>query len=260
MLKIRDLEYTVEGVYNEAKDEYVFKLYNIRPDWMNETITAKLFATLDGELVQSEEMTYSIAQYCYNILQKNYATATEADKLATLLVNLLSYGAAAQTYAGNTANGLVTDDLTETWAGWITTDYTAAAADTSVSTDLAEPGVTFQSASLFLRETTRIRLKLAGTVSGPVTVKVTDAAGNAITESVMAGCNGYVFLDGLNALQMRTVLKITVYSGEQVVSNTLTYSIRSYADSFILADSTTALAKLMKAMMIYGDSAAAYIN
>ena len=52
---------------------------------------------------------------------------------------------------------------------------------------------------------------------------------------------------------------MTVYNGDTAVSNTIRYSIESYA--YAQQNSTDAnLVELVKAMMKYGDSAKAYIS
>ena len=58
---------------------------------------------------------------------------------------------------------------------------------------------------------------------------------------------------------MRDTVYVTVYRDGIAVSNTITYSIESYAYAK-RNDSNTALTDLLIAMMKYGDSAARYIN
>ena len=58
---------------------------------------------------------------------------------------------------------------------------------------------------------------------------------------------------------MRETVKYIVYDNEnRAISDTLMYSIESYA--FKLQNEDTALADLVKAMMMYGDSASAYVS
>ena len=76
-----------------------------------------------------------------------------------------------------------------------------------------------------------------------------------------AGMEGqyYVSFDGLTARQMRQTMYITVYQGDTAVSNTLAYSVESYAYAK-QNDSDAKLVALLAAMIRYGDSAAAYLN
>ena len=69
----------------------------------------------------------------------------------------------------------------------------------------------------------------------------------------------YAYFDGLDASMMRKSLYLTVYSGDTAVSNTVQYSIASYA--YEKKDSTIpGLADLVKAMMKYGDAASVYAS
>jgi hypothetical protein len=66
----------------------------------------------------------------------------------------------------------------------------------------------------------------------------------------------YVYFDGLRARQMRESVYVTVYRGDEAVSNTVSYSIESYAYSKLGTGGS--LTALLSAMIKYGDSAKAY--
>ena len=71
----------------------------------------------------------------------------------------------------------------------------------------------------------------------------------------------YVYFNGLNSGLMSEPVYFTVYEGNKAVSNTLSYSIESYAYSQEnKATVDEALLKLLKAMMRYGDAAYNYVN
>ena len=74
----------------------------------------------------------------------------------------------------------------------------------------------------------------------------------------------YADLDTLAAKEMRVVWRATFYNaygeaGESIVGETMTYSIESYAYSK-QSDANEKMANMVKAMMLYGDSAYAYMN
>ncbi|MBQ8474640.1 MAG: hypothetical protein IJ499_03145, partial [Clostridia bacterium] len=69
----------------------------------------------------------------------------------------------------------------------------------------------------------------------------------------------YVRFDGLNAGQMSENMYVTVYDGEEAVSNTVLYSIESYAYSKQTSGNESLIA-LLEAMMKYGHSAYEYIH
>ena len=94
-------------------------------------------------------------------------------------------------------------------------------------------------------------------------VKITSDEGNWTIDSSKfvaadAADTYYVMFNGLNAAQMSLPIYATVYdANNNAISNTLQYSIESYAAS-MQGGSDTALAKLTMAMMKYGNSAKIY--
>ena len=67
--------------------------------------------------------------------------------------------------------------------------------------------------------------------------------------------------DGLNAAQLRTVVKAQVYKDGEPVSDALSYSVETYACKMIAREGVSETLKtLLKAMMLYGDSANAYFT
>ena len=69
----------------------------------------------------------------------------------------------------------------------------------------------------------------------------------------------YVHFRSINAAQMSEVLYVSVHRDGTQVSNTITYSIESYAYSK-QNDANPRLAELVKRMMCYGDSAKAFVG
>ena len=242
---------------------YVFRFSNIAPDKMNDTITSVLYATKDGENVQIEN-EYSIATYCYNLL----GNSTDSDsELRTLLVDMLNYGAASQLYTNYNTDNLVNAALTEEQNGWKTSE-------TPVLTDnLNTAAKTVENAAAewigaALRLTDRVEMKFilqTENISG-LTVKFTDSTGDVEYATVAskdferrAAGGYYVYFDGFDASQMRDVVYVTAYNGDTAVSNTIAYSVETYA--YAKQNSTVAnLGDLVKAMMKYGDAAEAYKN
>ena len=95
-----------------------------------------------------------------------------------------------------------------------------------------------------------------------VLVLVRDGNGKVIkvvqpADLVRQGSNYIVKFEDLTAAQMSDTIYLTIYNMGTVISDTLSYSIESYAYAK-QNDSDTALAALVKAMMNYGDSAKAF--
>ena len=257
---INGLTFTAPGVL--VGEDYVFTLYNIRPDWMGKTIQATLTATLDSEAVTSAIKEYSIKQYCTNQLAK-----TENAALRTLLVDLMNYGAAAQTYTGDVSDSypLVNAELTDEQKAFGSTGDVTCSFIQSVGT-LENASVTWKRVALFLRETTRLYFQVNTEYTGALTVKYTINGGAEQTVSVEAdklqtGVYGF-FFDELTAMQMRDTLVLTVCDEQgNALSAPLTYSIQTYAYNAINATTPEDnLPELMTAMIRYGDAATAYGN
>ena len=69
----------------------------------------------------------------------------------------------------------------------------------------------------------------------------------------------YVRFSGLNAGQFSEKIYLTVMNGDVAVSNTVQYSIETYAHNE-QDNENAALGELVKAMMNYGNAARAYSN
>ena len=265
---LHDVVNVIPGVYNAETGMYEFTYYNIRPDWMGDDINAYLYAYRDGTLYRSAEVKlYSVEDYCYNMLNRYYgdAAADGNDALGDLLVDVLKYGGAAQSYTGHNTGALVTAGLSGTaWENWGNQDELNLTSHQQITAAVETPAAAWKGAALFLRETTRIRLNFTTDLTDALTVVVKTVDGTQsweITDAQMvkSGTNRFVFFDGLYATQMHQPVTFQVYSGDTPVSNILTYSVETYARSAING-SNALLKDLMTALIRYGDSAIAYVN
>ena len=253
--------------YTEKDGCHVYTFRGITAMEMSSAVTATLYATKNGALSSSETVSYSVLTYATNQLQKSADT-----KLHTLLVDLLNYGAAAQTYWHyNTAN-LANANLTEEQQK-LATQTAPTLESCKALTKHDGAAVHFKSASLSLKEKVTINYYLDlteynGDVNDlQVVISYTDTDGSLKTATVdgsaISNRNGsYVAsFSALNAIQMRTLCTAEVYdktAGERV-SDTVTYSIESYAASKA-NDTDASLIALVNAMMTYGDAANAFFN
>ncbi len=251
---------TVRSYYVDG-DRYVFTFNNIAPNKMNDTISATLYATYNGVEYSSAVKEYSVAAYCYNILAEY--SANEYAELRTLLVDLLNYGAQAQTYTKHNTDNLVNSNLTDTQLAWGTAqEPTLTTALNTTYKTVENPLITWKGAGLNLKDSVAMRFKfLAEDING-LSLKITSDVGewdfNADKFVLQDGVY-YIQFTGLNAGQMSEKVYLTMYKNGVAVSNTVCYSIESYAyNKQNSAD--TALANLVKAMMKYGNSANAYVT
>ena len=255
VFSMNGLEYTVSD-FTIQDGYYLFALRNITPNNMNDTFTATLYATNSGRVCCSEEYSYSIAKYCYNLLEKT----TDA-KTRTLAVDLLNYGAATQLYSGYRTDALVNSALSDEQKQYATqkTPTMNSVLDRAYET-VTSPEVTWKGAYLVLVDSVAVQLKFSASNIDGLSLKVrTDYDEWTIEcDRFIKQNDAYiVVIDELNAVRMRDTLYLTFCRGKTAVSNTLRYSIESYA--FTQKDSTDKrLGELVVAMMKYGDAARIY--
>ncbi len=244
-----------DATYNEETGKYSFRFTGINPAEMGSAVTAQLFGYRNGELISGKTVNYSVLTYVNNMFAK-----TDDPAFHTLLADLVKYGDAAQNYinynTANMASAAVSEDLLA--------NATADAPELSSCTAISGNGdVVFTSAYLTLRE----RITICYTIDdsafdgnvADLELRIYDGARLIGTAKFEEVDGMYVAsFSGLNALQMRTVLTAEVYDGDTCVSNTLDYSIESYAAS--KAAGNNALAVLVNAMMNFGISAETYFN
>ena len=231
---------------------------------MNDIITVTLTVELGENLYSSEPAEYSVATYGYSMLE-NCATEEYAE-LQTLLVDLFHYGSASQTYTTYKEENLVNAKLTEEQLAWGTD--TLLALNDVFDKDYAvvdKPSVEWKGAGLKLENSITMRFKIEAESIENLVAKIVSASGQEWTiksdsfEACDDGNGYYIYFNGLNASQMREAIYITIYEGTEIVSNTVCYSIESYAYA-MQSSGDEALKSLLEMMMKYGDSAYAYTH
>lgn len=238
--------------YEIANGKYIFSCTNLAPSQAGDAITAELHAALNGE-EKSFSIQYSVAQYCYNILE-----VTENPTLRTLLVDLLNYGAAAQVYSWYKDKTLCNADLTDAQKAWGTAADPILVSKLNPEFETVEsPKATWEAAGLVLDNTVTMRFRFTAESIENLTAKVRCGEQEWTVSSFETASENeyYAYFNGLSARQMRDLVYITIYEGDTAVSNTLTYSIETYACN---KQDEPRLGDLLKAMIRYGDSAVTY--
>ena len=191
-----------------------------------------------------------------------------APTLRTLLVDLLNYGAAAQAYVGYNTDSPVNAFLTEEQKAWGTQEDAAVDKEAFNLTyaTVENPTVQWKSGGLYLQDRINMRFTLETADTTDLTIKIV-AMGRTHTftaEDLVPVENAenqyYIYFDWLNASQMRENVLITAYQGEKAVSNTVQYSIECYISEKQNETEIPNLAELVKAIIRYGDAAAAYLK
>lgn len=244
--------------YRGEGEDTIFEFKDISPDKMNDTITATLCATYNGEEYVGEPFEYSIAEYCYSMLGK-----TDNDSLRTLLVDMLNYGAATQAYTGHNSENPVNALLTHEQLEYVTNSIPALKSSTNPSYyEIENPTIRWKGASLNLNDSISIKLSFFADSIEDVSVRFEDKNGiilDEIPSEFFETFDSYseVRFNGFGAGQMSEVVYATAYCGEEAISNTVAYSIESYVCAKQY-DTNTALANLVIAMIKYGNAAKAY--
>ena len=239
---------------------YAFIFSDLAPHQMGENVSATISATLNGKTVTTTT-TKSIKNYCMQILND----ASQSAKAKTLVVDLLNYGAASQTYVNKGTEGivLVNADLTDEQKalGTQKTPSLKSAANAFYTT-IENATVTWEGAHLYLIDTVEMKFVFKAESTEGLTVKITTDAGKNYTvtsfEEYTSGTAYVATFDVFSACQMSEIVYVTVFDAQgNAVSNTYRYSIESYAAAMQFNNDTN-LANLVKAMMVYGNSAKAY--
>ncbi|MBR4308760.1 MAG: hypothetical protein IKT58_04100 [Oscillospiraceae bacterium] len=248
--------------YGDLKNGvYSFPFRNIRAQWMNDTLTATLYAAYEGEVVRIQTRKYSVATYCYNQLEKMEGPAYNAEvysRMRTLLVDLLHYGTAMQNYVGYRTDSLVDAKLTDAQRSYGTQRDRIPENIRNMNYEvIPKPTAAILATGLELMDSVHMIFvtSLADCTGYRARIQCNDQEWWISGEDFLCQ-NGYyrVVFDGLQASQMSDTVLITLYKGNKAVSNTMAYSIESYVYArYNVGD--PALQALVRMMLRYGDSA-----
>ena len=228
-------------------DKFVYSFGNFGPQQMGDEFTAELY--VDGAKV--DEKVYSVKAYC----DAKLADANSSAQLVNLLKDLLNYGAAAQDYRDYNVDALVNSDLSDADKNRVNS-YAADVAVPTISTDVFDPTVSWKAGTVYFGDTVNLAVRFEGEAE---LVKVTVGGKTYDITEFETLDNGYrVVVDVIGPHQFREIVKFTAYNANgTAISGTLSYSIGAYAAK---KDTVTdPMCKLVKALMVYGDSAAAYV-
>lgn len=241
-----------------SQGRMLFPFTGIAPRMMKAPITATLYGTYEG-VEYSYSMEYKVSDYCYNLLNK---TANHSNtKLMTLVADLLNFGTAHQKYAGHDTNNLINAEMTDFHKSF------ASTGELILNSVFEQSGTnysaTFRGVAVSLDNAIVVRYVIKCDDLTDVNLKVEiDGETYRITSDEFEPLNTTnqyeVQFRNLQAKQMREPIKATICRGDSVISKTATYSVESYAAAYIINSSV--LGNLVKCMMYYGDSAAAYFS
>jgi len=263
---------SVNDCYDVSSDgEYLIFNVRVAPQEMGDVIRAVPCAyNTDRDIIVGEPVEYSVAEYCKNMLENEKYQSDEWNVFRRLLVDILHYGDAAQTYVNYKTDSLVSAFLSEEQRSMGTDVTIPMVYNTVKDKDYATVSASVASidtAALYLEAAVNVQFKITARNPAGLRAVMSDSENFAKfmgTASLSADCvdeNGryVVRFDGLNAGQMRKTIYAVVIQGKRAVSNTYRYSIESYVAA-MKGKGVPNLDNLLDAMMRYGDSAAAFVG
>ena len=250
---------------------YAFKYENFAAREIASEINATLYAEdADGNVYYGPTISYSLRQYAENQIRKTTSSAA----FKTMMVDFLNYGAAAQTHFGYNTSDLANSGLTEDELALASSDRTyvsskVADADSTKAVNITNFNLVFVDKITILAATDMDTATYKANKDNWVAqVSYTNFDGIDVTEEIalndesLFNLNGTKYVlrfAGLKSREMDKVVTIKICDKEgNVVSNTVTYSVESYAYSKGTGDTT--LAKLVRNLIKFGDSNIAYFN
>ena len=253
-------ETTVNGV-----EMYMFAYRGITSTDMGCAVRAVLTAEKDGVIFQSAVDEYSIQQYAVNRLKKS----SDA-QYKTMLVDLLNYGAAAQVYFDKNPNHPVNEVLTSAQQQ-LATQTMPTLKNNTKEIALSGATATFNGKNLSFDNNIVIvyRMKLPENADlSQIKLKLTyktssnDSVTKTISGSKFTKDGSYYIAkyDGLAMTDFRSVVSAVVMNGSTAISNTLKYSVESYAFNKLGSSSDENFKTLLREMMKFGVSAETYFS
>ncbi len=226
---------------------------------MGDEFSTTLYAIdAEGNLYKGETVVESIKGYLVSKSSEENAT----DAFKTMSVDMLKYGAAAQTIFAYGTDNLVTADLSEELLAYATVELPEA---TDISAASGE-GATI-SVNVTVGSKVELGLSIFKTgLSAPETVRceIRDSEGNLLAEPTVANAMNMMFSAGyseVGAREMRKPITATFYMGDEAVSQTITWSVESYVAQVRANENSTANdIAMVNAMLTYGDAVAAYLT
>ena len=253
-VNFKGMEETITA-YTEENGMYVYRFDGIAPQYLNEKVTATVIGS-------SNTVSVSVQDYLVALMNTSKETLgySEAKYAAMkqLAVDLLYYGAAAQTYVNVNVENLATSVLTE--------EQTASEFVKPEASDLQKTGETnaeYRWYQAGVSYSNKIGLYFVVAAKDEVALKVTNGTNTVeLTECEKVGekdgLNLYKFYyNGVTLTQFDNVLSVEIFANGAQVGQMLSYSVKS--NVYALSDSGNYTALLQRAYM-YGVSAKAFAD
>ena len=247
----------------ENGNYYYFTINGLTAVQMNNRISSILHGVKNGQEYYSPTDSYAISDYAYSQLSK----AGTPDKLKTLCADLLRYGTYAQIYKQYRTDALAGDAMTAENSKYLSDmDSVVFGNVNRIVGDTGTYPIKWEGKALNLESKVCLKFifSMASYTGSPadlwLSVSYVDSKGvtkdlileNAELYNTKLGYYAFT-LDALLAAELRSVVTVQIYAGDDAVSPVLEYSADTYGNN-----KTGALGDLCKALFAYSDSAKAY--
>ena len=267
--------------YEDNTGYHVFTYDDIAAKQMNDTIYSVVYVLIDGQYFYSAPLEYSVAKCAMAVLNSPGYSA----EFKTLAVDMLNYGAAAQSYFGYRTDNLANGSLTSAQKA-LGTSKNVALTDGKTKYGTDSEDVKFSSVSLTLESAVWLNYKVSvaqrdGAVIDSVVLLYDDVFSDVTDWETRREANelktaamtpdGTIYSGSIQdvvAKELRKPYYAQVRVGyRNTEDDTVAYeysSVLKYAISdFACAarqQGSSGLKPLSEALMRYGDAAAAYFN
>ena len=251
----------------DGDDYYRFAYTGIAAKEMGSEVRMVLLCEKDGHTYTTEDDVYGIGTYAYNRLE-----ASTDNTFKTLIVDMLNYGAKAQEYFNYNKTNLVNAALTEEQKA-LGTQTDPELKSVEKVTETAGATATFYGKSAVFNSNVELKyyMQFAETQNlKNVKLVLTYIAidGTAYKEEIKAGDFGYdtskkaytAKLISIAAKDVGCTVTAKIYDGSKLISNTLEYSLETYAYNRLIKSTDEVFKAFIKAFMKYGFSAEAYFR
>ena len=275
---VADAEANIPGAtYDPSIDRYIVRSKGIRPAQLSDTLYFKIYIRLtDGSYLYSKLLNYSPKTYAVNMLN---STASPA-RLKALMVAMLNYGAAAQTYFSYKPYNLMNSSLTAQQKAMVTA-YDASMVNSLPKPDASKAGI-FVSSGGFSKRTPAVSfegafcinyfftpsnatssMKLFYWTQADYEAAATLKPGNATGSVMMTQTNGVftAVIDQIPAKELNSGIYVAAgytSGGVSYCTGVLPYSIGAYCAS--MATKEGSVAGLAQATAVYGYYAKQYFG
>ena len=275
---IANAEHNIPGAtYDAVAGRYIVRSQGIRPQQLSDTLYFKIYIRLsDGSYLYTKLLNYSPKTYANNMLN----SASSSAKLKSLMVAMLNYGAAAQTYFNYKPYNLMNSGLSDSQKAMVS-GYSASMVNSLPKADALKtgifansggysskkPAVSFEGAFsinyFFTPSYPASSMKLYYWTQKDYESVTTLTPSNATGSIKMTGENGVytAAIDQIPAKELNSGIYVAAgysYNSVSYCTGVLPYSIGSYCASMATKEGT--VAGLAQATAVYGYYAKQYFG